>query len=93
MTQPPTSAQLPPLKRWADLAERATWTLLQAGIGEAIVLTAELPSWLVIPIAGAIAAIKAGLAQKFSVTGSAATLPVTLDPAADPGPPFATQAG
>jgi hypothetical protein len=65
--------------KWADLAERAIWTLAEAGIGVAVVELAGIPQVWAVPIAGALAAVKGALAQKFG-NESAATLPVALEP-------------
>lgn len=73
--------RLPQKQQVADLAERTLWTLLQAGTGEAAVQLFELPQIYVVVIAGGLAALKGALAQKFSNTGTAATLPTELDPA------------
>lgn len=72
-------------KQWADLAERAVWTLLQGGTAIGIVELLNIPEAYAIPIMGALAAIKSKLTQKFSTTGTAATLPERLDPATPPG--------
>lgn len=64
--------------RWADLGERAAWTLLQAGIAEGIVAAVGIPQPWLVPIAGALAAIKSALAQKFGA-GTAATLPAVVE--------------
>lgn len=67
----------------ADIAERAAWTLLQAGIGEAVIglLTDRLPAWawLAPLVAALLAVVKGTLAAKFSANGTASTLPLALD--------------
>ena len=65
-------------KRWADLGERAAWTLLQAGFGIEIVNLSGLPEWAAVPIAGALAAVKAALASRFG-NGTSATLPARVE--------------
>ncbi len=72
--------RLPTRQKVADLAERTAWTLLQAGTGEAVVQLFEIPQIYAVVIAGGLAALKGALAQKFSSTGTAATLPSDLDP-------------
>lgn len=69
---------------WADLGERAAWTLLQAGIGEEAVHLVSWPQWAVAPIAMGLALIKGALASKFG-KGTAATLPAKLE-ATPPAP-------
>lgn len=65
-------------RQWADLGERSAWTLLQAGVGVELVDLLALPAWAAIPIAGALAAVKAALASRWGA-GSAATLPPSLE--------------
>lgn len=66
-------------QKWIDLGERTAWTLLQAGIGVELVDLAGLPAWVAIPVAGALAGIKASLAQKFG-NGTGATVPASKEP-------------
>jgi|1185.fasta_scaffold1810349_2 hypothetical protein len=65
-------------KRWADLGERAAWTLLQAGFGIELVELSGMPEWAAVPIAGALAAVKSYLASQFG-NGSAATVPQSVE--------------
>jgi hypothetical protein len=65
-------------KAWADWGERVGFTVLQAGLGEAAVYGLDLPQWALVPIIGALVAIKAALAQKFG-NGTSALLPTELE--------------
>lgn len=65
-------------KDWADLGERVAFTVLQAGLGESAVLLLDWPQWATIPIIGALAAVKAALAQQFG-NGTSAALPSSLE--------------
>lgn len=65
-------------KAWADLGERTVWTLLQAGFGMEVVNLLDLPAWVAVPVAGALAAVKVAMAQQFG-QGSGATLPRDLE--------------
>lgn len=67
-------------KQWGDLGERAGWTLLQAGFGVEVVALLDLPAWAAVPLAGALAGVKAALAQRFG-NGTGATLPAGVEPA------------
>jgi len=65
-------------KARADIAERAVWTLLQAGTGTAVIAALDLsPAWSAV-IAGGLAVVKGMLASQFG-TGSAATLPTSVE--------------
>lgn len=61
------------VRQWKDLGERTLWTLLQGGIGVGVVEALDMPVWLAVPIAGALAAVKASLAQTYG-HGTGATL-------------------
>lgn len=63
---------------WADWGERVTATVLAAGLGESAVLLLDLPQWLLVPIIGALTAVKAALAQKWG-NGTSAALPSELE--------------
>lgn len=65
-------------RAWADWGERVGFTVLQAGLGESAVYLLDLPQWALVPIVGALVAVKAALAQKFG-NGTSAALPVTLE--------------
>jgi hypothetical protein len=72
-------------QRWADLAERALWTLVQSGIavGAVDLLIDQLPgqAWYAPVVAMVASLIKGWLAQRIGQTATAATLPGDLDPA------------
>lgn len=61
-------------KQWADLGERTLWTLLETGLAGGALTLLDLPYWVAVPIAGALAAVKGALAQQFG-NGTAATVP------------------
>lgn len=63
---------------WADLGERAGWTLLQAGFGLALIDQLNLPAPWAAVAATTLAVVKGLLASRFG-TGSAATVPITLE--------------
>lgn len=63
---------------WADLGERTASTVLQAGLVEAGILLLELPHWALVPIIGAVTAVKAYFASKFG-NGTSAVLPADLE--------------
>lgn len=65
-------------KLWADLGERAIWTLLQAGVATEALNLFQLDPWLAVPIAGALSGLKSLLAAQFG-NETAATLPKTLE--------------
>jgi hypothetical protein len=65
-------------QKWTDLAERTAWTLLEAGVGLEAVALLDLPAWVAVPIAGALAAVKSKFAQKFG-NGTGATVPVSQE--------------
>jgi hypothetical protein len=71
--------------RWADITERAVWTLLQAGVGVSVVVALNIPEPWAVVIAGVLAVAKGELATKFG-DGTAATLPATppTDQATEP---------
>lgn len=58
-----------------DWAERVLWTAVQAGIGYGTVELADLPPWLLIPIATGLAAVKGFAAKKMALKGTASTAP------------------
>lgn len=62
-------------QKWIDLAERSAWTLLEAGVGAEVVAQFDLPVLVGVAVAGALAGVKASLAQKFG-NGTGATVPV-----------------
>lgn len=62
-------------QKWFDIGERSAWTLLEAGIGLEVVAQFDLPVYVAVAIAGALAGVKAKLAQKFG-NGTGATVPV-----------------
>jgi hypothetical protein len=65
-------------KLWADLGERAAWTLIQGGLaGEAVTLF-DLSPWLALPIMGALSGLKSWLASQVG-NGTAATLPQSAE--------------
>ncbi|MCU0297626.1 MAG: hypothetical protein MUF33_03785 [Candidatus Nanopelagicales bacterium] len=67
------------LKRQADVLERGVWTALQVVSAAAVVEFFELdPVWTV-PIAAGLAFLKGVIARRYG-NGSAATLPMSLDP-------------
>lgn len=68
--------KLPARRRWLDIGERAVWTLLQAGVGVAVVEALDIPEAWAAVIALALAVAKGELATKFG-DGTAATLPAT----------------
>jgi hypothetical protein len=63
---------------WADLGERTVSTLLQAGLVESGIFLLDAPQWVLIPVIGAVTAVKAYFAQKFGNRTSAA-LPRDLE--------------
>lgn len=65
-------------KLWADLGERAIWTLLQAGVAETAVNLLDLPPVAAVAIMGALSGIKSLLASQFG-NGTAATLPSSVE--------------
>lgn len=66
-------------QQWIDLGERTVWTLLQAGIGVTAIETLHLPALLGVVLAGALSALKSGLAQQWG-TGTGATVPADAEP-------------
>lgn len=64
--------------KWVDVLERAAWTLLQAGTGEAVVALLNLPPGLGAVVAAVLSAIKSRFAQKFG-NGTGATVPVAKE--------------
>jgi hypothetical protein len=66
----------------ADILERVLWTLLQAGVGEAVVQSANISQLWVAPVAALLAAVKSAVATAVSKNGTAATLPESLDSSA-----------
>lgn len=71
--------------QWKDLGERAGWTLLQGGFGVGVVELLGLPVWVAVPLAGALAAVKASLAQKYG-NGTGATISQRDEPKWDVTP-------
>lgn len=69
-------------KKYADIAERVLWTAAQAGIGAINVAVFDLPPAYAVLIAAVLSAVKGFIATKVGTTGTAATLPASLDPAA-----------
>ena len=65
-------------KKWADIGERAAWTLLQAGFGLEMVTLLDLSPWLAVPLAGALSGLKSVLAVRRG-NGTAATLPSSAE--------------
>lgn len=65
-------------KLWADLGERAIWTLLQAGVATEAIGLLDLPAWAAVPVAGVLAGVKSLLAAQFG-NGTAATLPSSIE--------------
>lgn len=65
-------------KKWADWGERLASTVLQAGLGESAVYLLALPEWALIPIIGALTAVKAALAAQFG-NGTSAALPQSAE--------------
>ncbi len=63
---------------WADLAERTAATVLAAGLGESAVLLLDLPQWALVPVIGALTAVKAALAARFG-NGTSAALPQSYE--------------
>ena len=61
-------------KFWEDLIERTLWTGIQAALAVLTVGVADLENSWVIPIAIALAAIKAQVARKLGDPDSASTL-------------------
>lgn len=50
--------------KYRDLAARAAWTALQAGVGVVTVEALGLPVWLAAPAAMALSAVKSWLATR-----------------------------
>jgi hypothetical protein len=71
-----TTARTARRSKWADIGERAAWTLLEAGVGVSVVEALDVPQAWAVVIAGVLAAVKGQLATKFG-DGTAATLPST----------------
>lgn len=69
-----TTARTRRTRKWADIGERAAWTLLEAGVGVSVVEALDVPQAWAVVIAGVLAAVKGQLATKFG-DGTAATLP------------------
>lgn len=65
-------------KAWADLGERAVWTLVQAGIGYEVVALLNLPGIWGALAASAVSVIKSALATRWG-NGTSATLPTGLE--------------
>lgn len=58
-----------------DAAERTLATAAQAAIGEVIVLTADWPQWVVVPLMAGLAVVKAWLARFSGKSDSASLAP------------------
>lgn len=71
-------------QKWADLAERAVFTLLETGLALQAVELLDIPKTWAVPIAGLLAVIKSALAAKLSENGTAAVMPAELDSPAIP---------
>lgn len=67
-----------------DALERIGWTALQGVVGLVVVELADVDMWWALPVASALAALKALIAKKVGQPGTASTLPVSKDPAAAP---------
>lgn len=65
-------------KQWADLGERAVWTLIQSGVALAAVELLNLPEVWAMAVAGLLAGVKGYLASRVG-NGTAATLPADLE--------------
>jgi hypothetical protein len=59
---------------WKDLAERALWTGVQAGLALGITTVSDVDHIWAVPIATVLAALKAQVARKVGDPNSAATL-------------------
>jgi hypothetical protein len=76
-------------KLFLDLLERAVWTFLQAGLGVFVLadsFDANLDNAEKAAMAGlaaVLALVKGVVASRVGDTGTAATLPATVDPAAN----------
>jgi hypothetical protein len=66
-------------KQWADLGERAAWTLLQAGFGYQVAELLNLPGVWGVLLASALSVAKTALAQRVGA-GTGATLPARYEP-------------
>ena len=67
--------------RW-DILERVFWTAVQAGLGIVVVEQLDIPVAYAPIAAVVLAAIKAAVATRVGVQGSASTLPADLDSSA-----------
>lgn len=65
-------------RKWADWGERVASTVLQAGLGEVAIYNFDLPQYLLIPLIGALTAVKAALAAQFG-NGTSAALPQSAE--------------
>lgn len=65
-------------RQWADLGERAAWTLIQAGVGYELVTLLDLPGSWGVAAAGLLSVVKSVLAARWG-NGTAATLPRALE--------------
>lgn len=65
-------------KKWADLGERAAWTVVQSGVALSAVELLDLPEFWFVLLAGALAGVKGYLASRVG-NGTAATLPQHLE--------------
>jgi hypothetical protein len=63
---------------WADLGERTLSTVFQAGLVESGIYLLGLDQVWLIPLIGAVTAVKAALARKFG-NGTSAALPQSLE--------------
>lgn len=68
--------------KWADIAERTTWTILQSGVAVALVEAMHLSVPLTVLISGVLALAKTYISTRASSGGSAATLPPAIAPVA-----------
>lgn len=58
-----------------DLAERVFWTAIQGGLSVVTIEALDLPEWLIIPLATALAVVKGVAAKKVGNSQTASTLP------------------
>lgn len=65
-------------KKWFDWGERVVSTVLQAGLAEGAIAMLDLPQVALVPIMGALVAVKAALAAQFG-NGTSAALPQSAE--------------
>lgn len=74
-----TPARLTCMK-WADIAERTLWAVLQSGVAVTIVVSAHLSPALTVLLTGCLALLKGYATTRLTASQTAATLPASLEP-------------